>query len=105
VELVLRLDRQPRLDAALAGQLGVGPQPEVLERRPVEPGDLERLLPGGVLAGVDVDEGERRPVGPLEMPRASGSIGSGNEGVRESEQRGRRGGGGLRVYQTEFCGR
>ena len=36
----------------------------MLERGPVEPGDLERLVPRRLLAGIDVDEGERRPVRP-----------------------------------------
>jgi hypothetical protein len=55
-ERVARLDRDPDLDAALAGRLRVPADAEVLERRPVEPGDDECLVPGRRLARVDVDE-------------------------------------------------
>ena len=53
-------DRDPDLDAALAGRLGVAADPEVFQRRPIEPGEDQRLLPGRLLARIDVDVGERR---------------------------------------------
>ena len=59
-EVVARHDRDPDLDAALAGRLGIAADAEVPERRPVEPREDERLLPGRLLARVDVDVGERR---------------------------------------------
>ena len=45
-ERVLRHDRDPDLDAALAGRLGIAADAEVPERGPVQPGQDERLLPG-----------------------------------------------------------
>ena len=53
-------DRDPDLDAALAGRLRVAAHAEMPERGPVQPGQDEGLLPGRLLARVDVDVGERR---------------------------------------------
>ena len=60
VEPVARLDRDPDLDAALAGRLGIAADAEVVERGPVQPGEDQRLLPGRPVARVDVDQGEGR---------------------------------------------
>src|SRR4051812_11278531 len=60
-EVVAGHDRDPDLDAALAGGLRVAANADVLEGGPVEPREDERLVPGRHLAGVDVDVGEGRP--------------------------------------------
>ena len=59
-ECVARRDRDPDLDAALAGGLRIPADAEMPERRPVEAGDCQRLVPGGQVARVDVDQGEGR---------------------------------------------
>src|SRR4051794_445704 len=69
-EVVARHDRDPDLDAALAGRLGIAADADVVKRGPIEPGQDERLVPGRRIAGVDVDVGEgrapriRKPAGP-----------------------------------------
>ena len=68
---VAAADRDPDLDAALAGRLGIAADAEVPERGPVEPGEDERLVPGRLRAGVDVDQRERR------LPRVGQRAGPG----------------------------
>src|SRR6185369_119420 len=60
-ELVLGHDRDPDLDATLAGRLRVAADADVVQRGAVETRQDERLLPGRRLAWVDVDVGEGGP--------------------------------------------
>src|SRR2546430_11600935 len=53
-------DRYPDLDAAPPGDLRRRPYAEVLQRRAVQPGQDEHVVPGSDLAGVDIDEGVGR---------------------------------------------
>ena len=62
-----RGDRDPDLDAAPAGELGLAPHAQVLQRGAVQPGQDQHLVPRRGRAGIDVDErvtGLVRLVGP-----------------------------------------
>ena len=63
-------DRDPDLDPAPPGELGLGPHPEMLQGGAVQPGQHQDVLPGGRRPRVDVDQGVTR----LAAAAAAGAV-------------------------------